>query len=183
MASFSRRSPTAAATGWSACGRTRRAINVTDFRFSPVEIADYAARNRTLAGLAEYHSMWFVLLGKAEPERVQTGVVAANFFDVLGVEPLLGRTFRAGRGRTGRRAAPRPLLRLLDALAGAGIRDRRADIPDERPDPHRHRRPPADARPTPTTNDVYMPVSACPFRGRPEMYHDRTTAWSRSSRD
>jgi len=59
-------------------------INVTDAPFSPVEIADYAARNRTLAGLAEYRSMWFVLLGKPEPERVQTGVVAADYFDVLG---------------------------------------------------------------------------------------------------
>ena len=39
--------------------------------------------------------MWFILLGRAEPERVATGVVSSNFFDVLGVQPLFGRTFRA----------------------------------------------------------------------------------------
>ena len=37
--------------------------------------------------------MFFVLLGRGEPERVETGVVSSNFFDVLGVTPLLGRTF------------------------------------------------------------------------------------------
>src|SRR5580765_3321492 len=76
-------------------------IDVRDTPFSPVEISDYAARNRTLESVAEYHSMWFVLLGKSEPERVQTGVVAANYFDVMGVKPILGRTFRAGEDAPG----------------------------------------------------------------------------------
>ena len=40
--------------------------------------------------------MPFILLGQGEPRRVQTGVVSANFFDVLGVRPLLGRAFRPG---------------------------------------------------------------------------------------
>ena len=39
--------------------------------------------------------MSFNMLGRGEASRVQTGVVSANFFDVLGVAPLLGRTFRA----------------------------------------------------------------------------------------
>ena len=56
------------------------------------------ARNRTLDGLAEYHSMWFVLLGKAEPERVQTGVrielaQLARFKHWLEITPI-------GKGRT-----------------------------------------------------------------------------------
>ena len=37
--------------------------------------------------------MWFILLGRPEPERVATGVVSAGFFDVMGVKPLYGRTF------------------------------------------------------------------------------------------
>jgi putative ABC transport system permease protein len=37
--------------------------------------------------------MPFSLLGGREPERVDTGVVSANFFRILGVTPLYGRTF------------------------------------------------------------------------------------------
>ena len=37
--------------------------------------------------------MTFLLLGKDTADRVETSVVSANFFDVLGVRPLLGRTF------------------------------------------------------------------------------------------
>ena len=37
--------------------------------------------------------MSFTLLNRGEPDQVLTGVVSSNFFDVLGVPPLLGRTF------------------------------------------------------------------------------------------
>ena len=39
--------------------------------------------------------MYFILLGGDEPERVATGVVSWDYFQTLGVTPLLGRTFRA----------------------------------------------------------------------------------------
>jgi putative ABC transport system permease protein len=61
--------------------------------FSVKEIIDYRERNQSLDSLVEHHTMSFILLGREEAERVQTGVVSANFFDVLGVRPLLGRTF------------------------------------------------------------------------------------------
>ena len=48
-------------------------------------------QNHVFSGVAEFHSMTFTLLGAKEPERVSTGVVSGNFFDVLGVKPLLGR--------------------------------------------------------------------------------------------
>ena len=148
-------------------------INVTDAPFSPVEIADYAARNRTLAGLAEYRSMWFVLLGKPEPERVQTGVVAANYFDVLGVKPLLGRTFRAGEDAAG----AEPLLLLsydywMRSWGGDPGVVGRALRMNDRIHTVIGVLPPMPAYPD--DNDVYMPVSACPFRGRPEASHDRS---------
>jgi len=63
--------------------------------FSPKEVFDYRDYNHTLESVVEYHSMSFLLLGKDNAERVQTGVVSANFFDVLGTKPLLGRTFIA----------------------------------------------------------------------------------------
>ena len=39
--------------------------------------------------------MSFDLLKRGEPDRVATGVVSPNFFDVLGIKPILGRTFVA----------------------------------------------------------------------------------------
>ena len=66
-----------------------------DIGFSPLEVADYAQNNHTLDGVVEHHSMSFTLAAKDRAERVDTSVVSVNFFDVLGVKPLLGRTFRA----------------------------------------------------------------------------------------
>src|SRR5262245_27349965 len=67
-----------------------------DAGFSVKELEDFSRQAGTLAAVAEYHSMDFTLLGGAEAERVRTGVVSANYFDILGVQPLLGRTFAAG---------------------------------------------------------------------------------------
>ena len=57
------------------------------------ELNDYRAQTRSLDAVVEYHNMQFILLGRAEPEEVQTGVVSWNFFDVFGAKPLLGRNF------------------------------------------------------------------------------------------
>src|SRR5712692_1871170 len=67
---------------------TRAHLN--DVPFSAKEIFDYRDLSRTLDGVVEHHSMNFLLLGNDSAERVNTAVVSANFFDVLGVKPLLG---------------------------------------------------------------------------------------------
>src|SRR5215470_5206158 len=72
--------------------RTRHNIPM---RFSVAELTDYRQRNHTLDGIVEYHSMSFTLYGGSEPRSVRTGVVSAGFFDFLGVQPLLGRTFQS----------------------------------------------------------------------------------------
>jgi putative ABC transport system permease protein len=69
--------------------------HLDDIGFSPMEVAEYADRNHTLGGVVEHHSMSFTLSGKDSAERVDTSVVSVNFFDVLGVKPILGRTFRS----------------------------------------------------------------------------------------
>src|SRR5688500_7278498 len=74
---------------------------VQNAQFSVLELADYRSRSRGLHAVVEYHSMPFILLGRGEPRRVQTGVVSANYFDVLGVKPLLGRGFRPGEDQPG----------------------------------------------------------------------------------
>src|SRR5437879_7083009 len=60
---------------------------VSNLPFSVKEILDYRERSKTVEDVVEYHAMSFILLGHGEPERVQTGVVSANFFDMLGVKP------------------------------------------------------------------------------------------------
>src|ERR1700727_19927 len=55
------------------------------------EVRDFREQNHVFSDVAEYHSMTFTLLGSKDPERVVTGVVSGNYFDVLGVKPLLGR--------------------------------------------------------------------------------------------
>ena len=61
--------------------------------FSVPEIADYRAGSTTLSSLAEYSNvMPFTMVGDDGVSlRVQTGVVSGNFFDVMGLEPVLGR--------------------------------------------------------------------------------------------
>ncbi|MDH4064278.1 MAG: ABC transporter permease, partial [Acidobacteriota bacterium] len=59
------------------------------------EYFDYREQADAFDGLVEYHQMNFDLLNRGEPDRVSTGVVSASFFDLLGIQPILGRTFVA----------------------------------------------------------------------------------------
>src|SRR5687767_9266763 len=79
----------------------RPKINVPNQNFSPKEIDDYRSMSSTLEEVVEFHSMWFILLGRGEPERVQTGVVSHNFFDSFGIRPVAGRTFRPDDDKPG----------------------------------------------------------------------------------
>jgi predicted permease len=153
--------------------QTAPGLGLSDIAFSPREAADYAAQTRTLSGLAEYHSMWFILLREPEPERVQTGVVSANFFDVVGVKPILGRTFRKGEDAPG----SEPLLVLSHEYwqrshgGDPGIVGRTFKMND-RVHTVIGVLPPMPGYPD--ANDVYMPTSACPFRGSAATSNSRT---------
>ena len=72
-----------------------------DIRFSIPEIADIRNQAKTVDAVVEYHSMFFQLYGLGDPQRLQTGVVSDNFFQVLGVQPLRGRLFRPGEEAVG----------------------------------------------------------------------------------
>ena len=92
------------------------AAGIESMGLSPLEVTDYRAASETLDGVVEYHSMNFTLLGGVEPQRVTTGVVSWNFFDVLGREAGAGPGLprRATKDRGGRRPPAQPRL-----LAGA----------------------------------------------------------------
>src|SRR6185369_1391043 len=53
------------------------------------------AYTRTFQNLAAFETGSFSITGGGEPEVVPGGVVTFNYFDVLGREPLYGRTFTA----------------------------------------------------------------------------------------
>ena len=140
--------------------------------FSVLDFTDFRERNRTFSALAEYHSMWFILLGRAEPERVQTGVVSDNFFDLLGVKPLLGRTFLPGEDKLG--AAPVLVLSYeywQRSFGGDPEVVGRVFEMNNRPHTVVGVLPPLPAYPN--ADQVYMPASACPFRGAQATFTNR----------
>ncbi len=63
--------------------------------FSYLDYRDLREQNHTFAGILAYHHDWITLSGGAQPERVFIANVTANYFDVLGIKPVLGRFFLA----------------------------------------------------------------------------------------
>src|SRR5579863_2227210 len=63
--------------------------------FSYLDYRDLREQNHTFAGILAYHHDWITLTGGAQPERAYIANVSANYFDVLGIKPLLGRFFLA----------------------------------------------------------------------------------------
>jgi len=60
---------------------------------SYLDYRDLRDRNHTFTGLLAYDHGWLALTGGATPERVYVANVSANFFDLLGIKPVLGRFF------------------------------------------------------------------------------------------
>ncbi|HEX4231159.1 MAG TPA: ABC transporter permease [Bryobacteraceae bacterium] len=55
---------------------------------------DWQRMNRTFSAIAAYRSTGFNLSGEGEPEHLQGEMISAGFFEILGVNPVRGRTFR-----------------------------------------------------------------------------------------
>lgn len=68
--------------------------------FSYPDYQDYQ-QNTVFEGLAAYTGGGGILSGRGEPELVITPFASANFFSVLGVEPVIGRTFQPGEDKPG----------------------------------------------------------------------------------
>src|SRR5215213_2312434 len=54
---------------------------------------DVRAQSTVFEHMSSYHSGDFIMTGRGEPARLQGAVVTANLFSLLGVQPMLGRTF------------------------------------------------------------------------------------------
>src|ERR1051325_4691099 len=68
--------------------------------FSYPDYQDYQ-QNNVFDGLAAYTGGGAILSGYGDPESLNAPRVNASFFSVLGVDPLLGRTFQTGEDTPG----------------------------------------------------------------------------------
>jgi putative ABC transport system permease protein len=69
---------------------------------SPANFHDARGQSRALQSAAAYDESDLTLTGQGEPVRLKGTTVSASFFEVLGVRPLLGRTFRADENSPGK---------------------------------------------------------------------------------
>jgi putative ABC transport system permease protein len=85
-------------------------MNWTHATVAPANLLDWKARSRSFEDFAHYMgsdtkrpgTSSLTLTGRGDPERVRGMLVSANFFDVLGAPPALGRTFRPAEELPGR---------------------------------------------------------------------------------
>jgi putative ABC transport system permease protein len=68
---------------------------------APANYVDWKTQNQSFADIAASAESSFNLTGDGEPERVAAYSVNANFFPLLGAQPILGRTFSAEEDRPG----------------------------------------------------------------------------------
>jgi predicted permease len=59
--------------------------------FSYPDYADLRDNAKSLSGLLAYHDDYMIITGNAKPIRIYGTLSSANYFDVLGVRPILGR--------------------------------------------------------------------------------------------
>jgi predicted permease len=69
---------------------------------------DWRRDNRAFEAMAAYRSTDGSITGVGQPENVRAQGVSANFFPILGVNPILGRNFTAAEDRRG--ASPMALI-------------------------------------------------------------------------
>jgi len=60
---------------------------------SPAEFLDWKTQTTTFDAMAAYSGQSFNLTGAGEPERIEGAVVSPDFFQVLEMQPVLGRAF------------------------------------------------------------------------------------------
>ena len=68
---------------------------------SPPNLLDFQQQNRTFESVAGYTAGNFILTHAGDPLRIQSCEISADLFSVLGVKPLIGRSFLAADEKPG----------------------------------------------------------------------------------
>src|SRR3954470_8596278 len=71
-------------------------LGVQNATFSIPEIHDLAASLKTIKELGTFSTMPFTVIGLGTPREIPAGVVDGNYFDVMGLKPVLGRLLGPG---------------------------------------------------------------------------------------
>jgi predicted permease len=74
-------------------------------RVSLLNFADWRSQSRSFDDMTIFIGQTFLLRTDGSPERMRSARVAANFWPLLGVEPLAGRVFTADEEQRGKRMA------------------------------------------------------------------------------
>jgi len=69
--------------------------------FTEPNFVDIRTRSHALETVAQYNAYLTIVTGASEPVRAMTATVSADFFKVLGVNPLVGRLFTAEESKPG----------------------------------------------------------------------------------
>lgn len=67
--------------------------------FSYLDYRDLRDSNHSFSGLLAFHQDFMYLTGGGKSERIYGALTSANYFDVLGVRPILGRGFLPEEGQ------------------------------------------------------------------------------------
>ncbi|HEX4604388.1 MAG TPA: ABC transporter permease [Candidatus Angelobacter sp.] len=86
---------------------TRSAEVFTQFESSYPDYLDWRTQQQVFDGLAGYGQNQVLLRGGGAPELLPSAAITDNFFQTIGVQPLMGRDFRVGEDQA---TAPRMVM-------------------------------------------------------------------------
>ncbi len=67
----------------------------------PADFLDWRAQNQVFQHISAFQTWFYNLTGSGNPEQLWGAKVSADFFDLFGVKPALGRTFRPDEEQPG----------------------------------------------------------------------------------
>jgi putative ABC transport system permease protein len=76
--------------------QSAKGIGLENTHFSVPELKDLQARVKSVSAFGDFSTIEFTMLGLGEPRTVRAGVVGGSYFEVMGLEPVLGRLLGPG---------------------------------------------------------------------------------------
>ena len=76
--------------------QSAKGIGLENTHFSVPELKDLQARVKSVSAFGDFSTIEFTMLGLGEPRTVRAGVVGGSYFEVMGLQPVLGRLLGPG---------------------------------------------------------------------------------------